>query len=174
LWGIDIPHPSLVNLLIRKGLLPAAKRELSYEHELGYLQMLPFALLATAVLLVRAWQTGQFCWSRLPWLWAGHYALWEILAEGYVKNKYRNWRCGMAIKTIVLEVIGDQTIHCQGCENTIRRGLKQLPGVRRVEPSHKTQRIELTLDTDQTTLDAACDKLNWMGWQTRHPEEASA
>lgn len=88
-WGIDIPHPPLVNLLIRQGLPRAAKRELSYLHELGHLEMLPFALLATAVLLVRAWRTGQLRWRRLPWLWAGHHALWEMLAESYVR-----WRTG--------------------------------------------------------------------------------
>jgi copper chaperone CopZ len=79
----------------------------------------------------------------------------------------------MAIKKIVLEVIGEQTIHCSGCENTIRRGLTQMPGVRQVEPSHKTQRIELTLDTDQVALEAVCEKLDRMGWQTRVPEGGS-
>ncbi len=79
----------------------------------------------------------------------------------------------MAIKKIVLEVIGEQTIHCSGCENTIRRGLTQMPGVRQAEPSHKTQRIELTLDTDKVALEAVREKLDRMGWQTRVPEEAS-
>ncbi len=79
----------------------------------------------------------------------------------------------MIIKTIVLEVIGEQPIHCSGCENTIRRGLELLPGVRRVKPSHKTQRIEMALDTAQTKLKAVRQKLGRMGWQTRDPEEGS-
>lgn len=79
----------------------------------------------------------------------------------------------MTIKTIVLEVIGEQTIHCTGCENTVRRGLTQMPGVRQAEPSHKTQRIELTLDTDKVALEAVREKLDRMGWQTRVPEEVS-
>lgn len=95
LRGLDIPHPPLVNLLIRKGLQRAAKRELSFLHELGHLEMLPFALLSTAVLLVRAWQTGQLRWRRLPWLWAGHHALWEMLAENYVM-----WRSGLRYKAL--------------------------------------------------------------------------
>lgn len=79
----------------------------------------------------------------------------------------------MTIKKIVVEVIGDQPIHCSGCENTIRRGLSQVPGVRQVEPSQKTQRIELTLDIDKVTLEAVREKLNWMGWQTSNPEKVS-
>lgn len=47
LWGIDIPHPPLINLLIRQGLPMATKRELSFIHELGHLEMLPISLLAT-------------------------------------------------------------------------------------------------------------------------------
>ncbi len=79
----------------------------------------------------------------------------------------------MAIQKTVLEVIGEQTIHCSGCENTIRRGLMQMPGVRQAGPSHKTQRIELTLDIDKVTLEAVRVKLDRMGWQTRVPEEPS-
>lgn len=79
----------------------------------------------------------------------------------------------MTVKTILLEVTGEQTIHCNGCENTIRRALVQLPGVRRVEPSHKTQRIELTLDVEQTPLETAREKLDRMGWQMRELEGVS-
>lgn len=79
----------------------------------------------------------------------------------------------MTIRKIELEVIGEQTIHCRGCENTIRRGLFQLPGVRQVEPSHKTQRIELTLDSDEVAIEAVREKLDRMGWQARVPEEMS-
>lgn len=94
-WGIDIPHPPLVNLLIRQGLPTAAKRELSLYHEFGHLEMLPFALLATMALLVHSWRKGQLRWSRIPWLWARHHALWEMLAEGYVR-----WRLGPRYKAL--------------------------------------------------------------------------
>jgi len=73
----------------------------------------------------------------------------------------------MTIQTVVLEVIGEQTIHCNNCENTIRRRLMQLPGVQRVEASHNSQRIDLTLDTDRISLEAVREQLDWMGWQTR-------
>ena len=81
---MDVPHPPLVNLLIRKGLPRDAKRELSFHHEFGHLQMLPFALLGTVVLLIRSWRAGRLSWRRLPWLWAKNHAFWEMLAESYV------------------------------------------------------------------------------------------
>lgn len=73
----------------------------------------------------------------------------------------------MAVKKVVLEVVGEQTIHCAGCEATIRRGLGQLPGVLRVEPSRRTQRVQVTLDTAQTSLEALQKHLAWMGWDNR-------
>lgn len=70
----------------------------------------------------------------------------------------------MAPKNIRLDVVGNRTIHCAGCENTIRRALQQLPGVRRVLPDRKTQRIGLILDVDQTPLSEIKEKLDWTGW----------
>ena len=74
----------------------------------------------------------------------------------------------MSEETIVLEVIGENELCCSMCERTIRRTMKRSPGVRRVDPSHKTQRIELTLDTERITLEAAQEKIEQAGgWQTR-------
>jgi hypothetical protein len=114
LWGLDIPYPPLVNLLIRRGLPFAAKRELSYEHELGHLQMLPFALLATIILLMQAWRTNQLRLSRLARLWAGHHALWEMLAEGYVMSRsgprYKALYAGRRHYELLLFWIGTATL----------------------------------------------------------------
>ena len=74
----------------------------------------------------------------------------------------------MSEKTVVLEVIGENDLCCSMCERTITRTLKRSPGVRMVDPSHKTQRIELTLDTERTTVEAAQEKIEQAGgWQTR-------
>ena len=51
---------------------------------------------------------------------------------------------------MTLEVVGDYTIHCGGCENTIQFSLSRLPGVQRVDADRKTQLIEIDLDPDQT------------------------
>lgn len=56
----------------------------------------------------------------------------------------------MASSNMTLEVVGDNIIHCAGCENTIKFSLSRLPGVQRVAADRKTQLIEIDLDLDQT------------------------
>ena len=56
----------------------------------------------------------------------------------------------MASSNLTLEVVGDNIIHCAGCENTIQFSLSRLPGVRTVDADRKTQLIEIDLDPDQT------------------------
>jgi len=53
-------------------------------------------------------------------------------------------------QTIKLKVVGDNTIHCAGCENTIQFSLSRLPGVRTVDADRNTQLIKIDLDPDQT------------------------
>jgi copper chaperone CopZ len=82
------------------------------------------------------------------------------------------WPAGrheMTSKTIVLEVIGENRICCATCENTISRALAQLPGVRQVAPSHKTQRVALTLNIRETPIETVRKRLGQIGWQTREP-----
>ena len=74
----------------------------------------------------------------------------------------------MPEETIVLEIIGENDLCCSVCEKTITRTLKRSAGVSSVDPSHQTQRIELTLDTERTTLEAAMALIEKAGgWKTR-------
>ena len=41
-------------------------------------------------------------------------------------------------ETITLKIVGDNTMHCGGCENTVKFALKQLAGVARVEAERQT------------------------------------
>jgi hypothetical protein len=85
---ISLPHPPLVNLLVRHGLPREARERLSYQHELGHVQVLPLAL-AHALWL---WRRGR---GTQHHLWAGraghllgavvaHEVAWELAAESYV------------------------------------------------------------------------------------------
>jgi len=78
----------------------------------------------------------------------------------------------MTIETKTLKVVGEQTMHCGGCENTLKLVLKQLPGVQRVEASHKTQLIDLTLDTKALDMERVRKELNWIGYQVAEVEDA--
>ncbi len=90
LGRVPIPHPPLINLLIRRGLPMQVKRQLSYWHEVGHMQTLPLAL-AHALLLSRSRRVPL--WLHVPLALLGHEALWELAAESYVVwkagSKYR-------------------------------------------------------------------------------------
>lgn len=86
LGRLPIPHPPLINLLIRRGLPRRAKRQLSYWHEVGHMQTLPVAILH-AVALTRGRRRPRWRHGLLALL--GHEALWELAAESYVV-----WRAG--------------------------------------------------------------------------------
>lgn len=79
----------------------------------------------------------------------------------------------MTIQTKALKVTGQQTIHCGGCERTVKFALKQLPGVRWVEASHKSQRISLTFDSQALDLERVQQELDWLGYQVAEVAEAS-
>ena len=70
----------------------------------------------------------------------------------------------MASGNLKLEVIGDKTIHCSGCENTIQFSLSRLPGVRAVDANHHTQLIDVDLDSDQTDKAEVLAALADTGW----------
>lgn len=77
----------------------------------------------------------------------------------------------MTFETTTLKVTGEQTMHCGGCERTVKFALKQLPGVRQVEASHKTQLINLTFDAEALDLERVRQELDWIGYQVAEMEE---
>lgn len=79
----------------------------------------------------------------------------------------------MTIQTKTLKVTGEQTMHCGGCERTVKFALKQLPGIRQVETSHKTQLINLTLDTETLDLRRVRQELDWIGYEVAELEEVT-
>ena len=70
-------------------------------------------------------------------------------------------------KSITFEVIGDQRIVCEGCEQRIEGLLKALQGVGKVRARARNQRIEVLFDT--ATLDARtiAERLREAGYETR-------
>ena len=68
-------------------------------------------------------------------------------------------------KILKLKVVGEQTLHCGGCERTVQLTLSQLPGVREVKADFKTQDIEVVLASDETDLEKVKAELDWIGYQ---------
>ncbi len=89
---VPLPHPPLVNLVVRQGLPRAERLRLSYTHEMGHIQTLPAVLVHVLWLLRRRPRmTSQSLLRRLTWLGAllvVHQAVWELAAEGYVAARH--------------------------------------------------------------------------------------
>ena len=72
----------------------------------------------------------------------------------------------MKLETTRLEIIGDFTMHCAGCERTVKFALKTLPGIQQVEPSHKTQHIQIIHNLEEVTTTHIQEKLADLGYET--------
>ena len=77
-------------------------------------------------------------------------------------------------ETKTLKVVGANTMHCGGCENTVKFALKQLAGIETVEANHKTQQIELTFEPQLLALDRISQELDWIGYQVVEVDYADA
>jgi hypothetical protein len=83
---IPLPHPPVVNLILRRGLPEEERLKLSYLHEFGHLQTFPVALAhATLLLLLGRKRKGSFLDIVLMIAQAvvAHEAVWELASEGY-------------------------------------------------------------------------------------------
>ena len=76
-----IPHPAVVNWLLRLGLLESSATTLRVDHEIGHLQSAPLALLYTVAnysALIAANQVNLF---NLILVFICTHAAWEIMSE---------------------------------------------------------------------------------------------
>ncbi len=66
---------------------------------------------------------------------------------------------------IEFQVIGDEKIHCSGCETRIGFALRRLPGVRDVRASAETQRISVTIDPEEVGPEEVRARLQELGYE---------
>lgn len=71
------------------------------------------------------------------------------------------------LKSITLEVTGDQRLACEGCEQRVERLLKALPGVGKVRAQARNQRIEVLFDAAVLDAAAIAERIGKAGYQTR-------
>jgi copper chaperone CopZ len=74
----------------------------------------------------------------------------------------------MEMKT--LKVVGPNTMHCRGCETTVKFALWQLPGMHQIDANYQTQIIQLTFDPQSVGFEQVRQVLDWLGYQV---EEAT-
>lgn len=70
-------------------------------------------------------------------------------------------------KSLTFEVIGDQQLVCQSCEQRVEGMLKALRGVIQVRAQARSQRIEVVLDTASLDATAIGERLAEAGYDTR-------
>jgi hypothetical protein len=76
-----IPHPPLVNWLLRQGLLKNSRNALRVTHEFGHLQTAPLALLYTAANYTAIITANRTDLSNLILVFISTHAAWEIMSE---------------------------------------------------------------------------------------------
>ncbi len=62
--------------------------------------------------------------------------------------------------------VRNKAIHCEGCEARIQSVLTKMPGVQDAKASHKTQKVDLTLDSASVSIQEVKDKLEGLGYDT--------
>lgn len=78
---ISLPHPPVINWLLRQGLNEDARYTLSLTHEFGHLQTISLAVLYTGVMLALASVTGHTSLIEIIIVLISTHAAWEIMAE---------------------------------------------------------------------------------------------
>ena len=71
------------------------------------------------------------------------------------------------LKSITLEVTGDQKLVCEGCEERVERVLKTLERVDRVRAKANKQRIDVLFDAKALDAAAIAEAIAKAGYQTR-------
>lgn len=71
------------------------------------------------------------------------------------------------LKSITFEVVGDQRLTCEGCEQRVERLLKTLQGVGQVRAQARNQCIEVLFDEALLEVNAIAERLGEAGYQTR-------
>lgn len=85
--NVALNHPPVVNLILRRRLPHGDRLRLSYLHEFGHFQTLPFALLHLLLLLgstLRRRRSLSGWLARIIGLFVANEGIWEMAAEAYV------------------------------------------------------------------------------------------
>lgn len=73
------------------------------------------------------------------------------------------------LKSITFEVVGEQRLHCEACQQRVERLLKGVQGVSKVRAQAHTQRIEVLFETSALDSAAISKRLAEAGYETAAP-----
>ena len=73
-------------------------------------------------------------------------------------------------QTLDFTVIGEQTIHCSGCEERISKALHRMAGIDDVQASAQTQHVVVSINPERASAKEVREKLEQMGYHVA-PQE---
>lgn len=71
------------------------------------------------------------------------------------------------LESITFEVVGNQRIVCDGCEQRVEKMLKSVQGVDKARAHMKNQRIDVLFDAAVVDAGALAERMEKAGYQTR-------
>lgn len=71
------------------------------------------------------------------------------------------------LKSMRFEVVGEQKLHCDGCENRVMRLLKGVQGIVRVRAQSSNQHVDVQFDPDVLDEAGIAARLAQAGYETR-------
>lgn len=77
-------------------------------------------------------------------------------------------------KSITFEVIGEQRLACEGCEQRVERAVKEQPGVQKVRANARNQRIDVLFDSSTLAPAAIAERIGKVGYRTKIINPTSA
>lgn len=77
----------------------------------------------------------------------------------------------MGTTVVQFEVIGEEKIHCEGCESRIANALRRLQGVEEVQASAQTQRVNVTIDPATVSEGDLRARLEQIGYRTAYERQ---
>jgi copper chaperone CopZ len=69
------------------------------------------------------------------------------------------------LRSVTLKVVGERTIHCGGCENTVKTTLSRIPGVEQVEADRNSQLIQFAQAAGAADLEHIKAELQLLGYE---------
>lgn len=76
-----IPHPPVINWLLRRGLPDRVGLKLSFLHEMAHFQTAPFIMLYAIAMLTGTYTAERFNLPQVLFVLVGIQAAWEMLSE---------------------------------------------------------------------------------------------
>lgn len=70
-------------------------------------------------------------------------------------------------KSVVLEIVGERRMACEGCEERVETVLGEMQGVRKVKAQARKQRVEVLFDPTQVEPAAITDRLREAGYESK-------